>query len=231
MKVRINNNKVYLSNKTDSSDFHNNKKDRKKRPREEAIGTYNGFNLIIDGDCYHRVDEFPVIKKDCENLDKFLEENTDLYVTIEDFNDDILRCKFYNNKRTSRFNVIPNLDKSEMMKRYSNVSTVKIVGDEMFEFEKPSFDKLSSVAYMWNAEEDKIQDLDNLTLVAKLTTFHTYAFHGFFKPDLGEVLSQIPSSIDFDEKYYVTTNSYSDIWYETTCGNYHIGITSVYTCK
>jgi hypothetical protein len=232
MKAYICNKTVYVSDEMIISNFNINSK---RKIKGTKIGTYNGICLQLGERTYYLYNEFPIkIFKYCQ-LDKYLKENNDFYVTFENFNDKLFRCKIWkdnNIKYKIDYPTIPTLSIETMSYRYSNVATVKIVDGNMFEFKKPSYEKISSVAYMWTAEENKIsqinQNLDNLTLVLTITTFHTYTYHGFFKPALEEVLSQLPSSLDYDTKYYVTTDSYCDIQQETTCGNYHIGITTVY---
>src|SRR6478735_9827900 len=65
--------------------------------------------------------------------------------------------------------------------------------------------------------------------VSTIPTIHTWAFYGFFKPSVGEVLSQIPAMY-FDcypRMYYYTEPAASDI-NELRVGDYHIGRTTIY---
>lgn len=67
--------------------------------------------------------------------------------------------------------------------------------------------------------------------LSRYITLHKWQFHGFFKPDLYEVASQLPKTIfdDFDE-IFVTTEPWSDkidelMRHET---GVHIGVTTVF---
>lgn len=49
---------------------------------------------------------------------------------------------------------------------------------------------LFHVAYTWDPKlAEKATDLK---AVCDITTYHTYGYHGFFKPSIAEVLAQIP---------------------------------------
>lgn len=60
-------------------------------------------------------------------------------------------------------------------------------------------------------------------------TLHTYGYYGFFKPSLGEVISQLPKDLyeNFDE-IFVTTDMISSEINTLMLGNYHIGKTTVF---
>ena len=80
-------------------------------------------------------------------------------------------------------------------------------------------------------ENEKIftEDKKILTLVEDLPTLHSYAFRGFFKPDLIEVISQISHENIKDKDFYVTTEIFSNgDPSEMILGQYHVGITKVF---
>ena len=50
---------------------------------------------------------------------------------------------------------------------------------------------LFGIAYTWDPEpEDRATGLVSL---CDITTYHSYGYHGFFKPSIAEVLAQIPN--------------------------------------
>lgn len=57
-------------------------------------------------------------------------------------------------------------------------------------------------------------------------TMHKFAWYGFFKPDLIEVVSQLPKALFDHEKIYVTTEQYGDNLRHSSYG-VHLGLTTV----
>lgn len=122
------------------------------------------------------------------------------------------------------------LNVSELQNRYDRVRCIDCRYKKTFEFKKPVLDKISKIAYMWNSSDNKIRDLDKdkLNLVLKYPTFHKYNYHGWFKPDLQEVLTQLPEKVFEYDEIYVTTEMISDSMNQLVVGEYHVGVTSVY---
>lgn len=48
-----------------------------------------------------------------------------------------------------------------------------------------------NVAYTWDAK--KATPAPPLREIATIRTYHTYGYHGFFKPSIAEVIAQIPA--------------------------------------
>ncbi len=46
------------------------------------------------------------------------------------------------------------------------------------------------VSFIWSAKADKLAE--GLNKIADITTYHTFGYHGFFKPSIAEVIEQIP---------------------------------------
>ncbi|BBI30306.1 hypothetical protein QKT49_gp457 [Acanthamoeba castellanii medusavirus] len=61
-------------------------------------------------------------------------------------------------------------------------------------------------------------------------TLHTYGWYGFFKPDILEVVQQLPDALfdDYDKLYVTTEPASTDInRLMAPCGQYHMGKTTV----
>lgn len=99
---------------------------------------------------------------------------------------------------------------------------------------------LTGYAYMWEWKNKeflgiyengkiKMNNGKRLELVEDKPTIHSYAYSGFFKPDINEVLNNITHEniLDVDE-FYITTELLSNDIYECQVNNYHIGITKVF---
>lgn len=92
-------------------------------------------------------------------------------------------------------------------------------------------------SYTWDPECHKIRDVECKEFTEKLKpkaekfiTFHKYAYHGFFKPSVAEVIYQLPESLFADgHKILIRTEPYSHEINKVVADSYHhIGITYVY---
>lgn len=120
-----------------------------------------------------------------------------------------------------------NKDNTDFIKR-ANVVTVPIHNGHIVKKKN-----IWNIGYTWSPEIEN--DLIDLTVFHQLVipTLHTYAYHGFFKPTIAEVLQVLPTKlIELVEKsgkvMYYTTKPLSYDINEVLIGNYHIGITTLY---
>ncbi|MBU0667055.1 MAG: hypothetical protein ABIC91_00995 [Nanoarchaeota archaeon] len=83
---------------------------------------------------------------------------------------------------------------------------------------------LYNIAYAWDPKPTK--KAENLEKLADIQTKHTWAYHGFFKPSIAEVLVQIPQK-------YINDVSAFEIKSDTVAitGNYHTVLTRLYKTK
>lgn len=66
-------------------------------------------------------------------------------------------------------------------------------------------------------------------LIGRYITFHFYGHATYFKPSIGEVLSQLPQEIlDRKETLYFTTEPIAENPRQCKAGNLHVGVTSVF---
>lgn len=150
------------------------------------------------------------------------------------------------------------ISESELMRRYSLVTAVKIPScdelprdpiqprvEPLTVFRMLETELSNNIAYLWNEPGPKIgslhtrqnSDIYNETgqVIAKHVvtwpTFHTWAYYGFFKPSLTEVLSQLPAEVfKPDRKLFVTTEMpmpYCGL-NEMCIGDFHIGMSIIW---
>lgn len=98
-------------------------------------------------------------------------------------------------------------------------------------------EELSRISYIWGADQNKreIVDMSMYSPYSKdFECIHKYAFYGFFKPSIAEVLAQIPENqVNFMDAFEI-------ISYPETAGDFtensivfkngfHISIVRLYT--
>lgn len=108
---------------------------------------------------------------------------------------------------------------------------------------KPEFNQIGTKAYMWDDAKIKYKiqiNNNNLytmtgkllgTYVETITTYHSWSYYGFFKPDLKEVITQFPQNlVEINEPIFVTTEPYSNNIHNLIhpTNRYHIGKTSIW---
>ncbi|BBI30315.1 hypothetical protein QKT49_gp448 [Acanthamoeba castellanii medusavirus] len=71
--------------------------------------------------------------------------------------------------------------------------------------------------------------MEQLMDVRSYLTLHTYGWYGFFKPDILEVVQQLPDALfdDYDKIYVTTTPMSTDINRLMTPCDFHMGKTTV----
>lgn len=115
----------------------------------------------------------------------------------------------------------------DLLERYNKTFVVNETRGCLNVLEKPEFSSISTTAFLWSQKPtgEKVQ---NYKLLGKFKTLHSYGYILFFKPDLCEVLSQLPKEVFENEKIYVNTlpENNSPTW--NSCGDYHKGVTFVY---
>ncbi|MEK7628729.1 MAG: hypothetical protein AAB421_04930 [Patescibacteria group bacterium] len=90
---------------------------------------------------------------------------------------------------------------------------------------------LFGVAYTWNPKP--AERAKGLKPVCDITTYHGFAYHGFFKPSVAEVLAQIPkehldSVVAFEILDSPQTASDLNAEHEALNAGYHVATTRLY---
>lgn len=85
--------------------------------------------------------------------------------------------------------------------------------------------------YIWDYKI--LNEATNLTILSKIFTYHTFAYLGFFKPTIFEIISQIPKRfLPYVKAFSIegsdTTNDLRKNWWLTENGM-HLAITTLYT--
>ena len=84
-------------------------------------------------------------------------------------------------------------------------------------------------AFTWDPKRKK--EIKNIEPIRTVETYHTWAFYGFFKPTIAEVLAQLPADIEKEIVAFKTEMKPHNNWRETLAGpmqEYHIGHTTFY---
>ena len=170
-------------------------------------------------DVYYQTERLTDV--DCFSVDviNFYTETLDLF----EFNDNVF---------------IPSLTPEKLQARYNQCQVID--PEERILLDKPLFENISTTPYLWTrysgeSKELEFDDDSNILLNGikyersfEIPTLHKIkklTYH--FKPTLEEVLSQLPNYLD--EPFLVTTEMLSSDIDIIVQGNYHIGITTVYT--
>jgi len=91
-----------------------------------------------------------------------------------------------------------------------------------------------NVSYLWNAKPVKMAA--GLATLTDITTYHTYGYHGFFKPSIAEVIAQIPEKhIDrimaFEIIESPETADDLNLHLQELNEGYHVAVTRLYRKK
>ena len=90
---------------------------------------------------------------------------------------------------------IPKISDEEMQKRYEHIKPVITVNGKLHYFREFTLKELSDISYLWNSDEDVREEVGENELEflegREFVCLHGYGYYGFFKPSIGEVLSQI----------------------------------------
>ena len=132
---------------------------------------------------------------------------------------------------------IPKMSNEDIAKRYANIKPiVKNEGTPTY-LRELSEDELTHKAYTWlNEPSDYAEPVDysELSLLADVKMLHVWAYYGFFKPDVGEVIRQIPA--EYLEKVVAFEMidgaiGYNSIFNKELNAGFHVSIVRLYQAK
>lgn len=90
---------------------------------------------------------------------------------------------------------IPKITDEEMMERYKKIKPVVTVDGKLYYLRDFTLDEITGIAYLWDLEKNLGKEVGEGELTVwenhDFSCLHTYAYCGFFKPSVGEILSQI----------------------------------------
>jgi hypothetical protein len=123
---------------------------------------------------------------------------------------------------TQQKSPIPKLSRDELLSRAFRIKPLKADDDGTLHFIKPC--DIETVAFAWDPQ--RVEQAEGLTPLRAITTIHSYGAPVFFKPDISEVLAQIPTDLLDRVSAFTTEPDYDDQFAHN--GNYHRGVTTLY---
>lgn len=93
--------------------------------------------------------------------------------------------------------VLPKITTEELIERYKKIKPIVKIEDIYYLLKEFATSELNSISYIWNKNDDKreIVDESKIETIGEFSCYHTYGYHGIFKPSIGEVLSQFPDDL------------------------------------
>ena len=131
---------------------------------------------------------------------------------------------------------IPEMTTEELVKWYQKIKPIACYKGDLRFVRELSPEELTNISYVWfNKPEDYSEkvDLSSFSIFTDVKMLHTFSYHGFFKPSVGEILSQIPEEMrpltDAFEIIY-SPSGWPDfnIFKDEFDQNYHVSIVRLY---
>lgn len=137
---------------------------------------------------------------------------------------------------------IPEISDTEMMSRYERIKPVITVNGKLYSFREYTLEEVKGTSYLWNRKEDMREEVNEDLQVLQGKDFiclHHYGYYGFFKPTVGEVLSQINEcDVPFIKAFEIiqapktADNIYKDNFsFIALCNGYHVSVVRLYGKK
>ena len=138
---------------------------------------------------------------------------------------------------------IPKISDEEMKKRYEQIKPVITVNGKLHYFREFTFEELSGISYLWNRNEAMREEVCEGELEVlegrDFVCLHGYGYHGLFKPNVSEVLSQIKEcdlpfvkAFEIIESPKTASDFYKDSLTSIAFDNgYHISTVRLYSAK
>ncbi len=138
---------------------------------------------------------------------------------------------------------IPKISNEEMMKRYKQIKPVITVNGKLHYFREYTLEELSDISYLWDYEKDVREEVGEEKLEVlegrDFVCLHGYSYYGFFKPSVGEVLSQIKEydlplvkAFEIIEKPQTADDFHKDSFTDIAFNNgYHVSTVRLYGAK
>jgi len=128
---------------------------------------------------------------------------------------------------------------SDMKERYDKVVPFLVEKNNVVEIKKPPFEEIGkiTITYM-DKVEGGISFAEDRAKKTTYSTLHTFGYYGIFRPDLAEILSQLPEDVFQKDKVYLSVDlavpnfcEYTDVvcdkdYYKSS---FHRGIVTVYS--
>ena len=90
--------------------------------------------------------------------------------------------------------VIPEIDDERLKELYMILKPIVTIDEMKYLLREYTLKELREQSYIWERDKDKRDEVDQYKLepVEDFLCLHTWAYYGYFKPSIAEVLSQVP---------------------------------------
>lgn len=138
---------------------------------------------------------------------------------------------------------IPKISDEELKKRYEHIKPVITVNGKLHYFRKFTLSELNDVNYLWDRENNVREEVGEGKLeILKGKDFaclHSYGYYEFFKPSIGEILSQIMEcdvhlikAFEIIESPQIPYDFHKDSFtFIAFCNGYHVSTVRLYEEK
>lgn len=132
---------------------------------------------------------------------------------------------------------IPKMSKKNIVKWYSTIKPIVQNKGTPTYLRELSDSELEDVSYTWlnkSTDYGEVADFTKLSVLADVKMLHSFGYHGFFKPSVGEVIRQIPK--EYLEKVIAFEIIDGGIGMNTTFkaelnAGFHVSIVRLYQAK
>ena len=132
---------------------------------------------------------------------------------------------------------IPKMNIKDIAKWYKNIKPIANDQERPKYLRKLTKHELTHTAYTWlykPSDYAEPVDYSKLSVLADIKMLHSYSFQGFFKPDVGEVIRQIPK--EYLEKVIAFeiikgAIGYNTVYNEELNAGFHVSIVRLYQAK
>ena len=96
------------------------------------------------------------------------------------------------------FPMIPKISDEELLSLYEKLKPIITIKDFKYLLREYTLHEIKNTSYIWKAEDNLKEKVDpkSLTTVDEFPCLHGFGYYGFFKPSVGEILSQIPEGLE-----------------------------------
>lgn len=142
------------------------------------------------------------------------------------------------------FNVsIPKISDKEMLKRYKHIKPVITLNGKLYYFREFTLEEINGISYLWNSDKDVRGEVGKNELEVwkdhDFVCLHRYGHPIYFKPSIGEILSQIPEcdipyvrAFEIINSPQISDDFYADSFTTIAFNNgYHVSIVRLYVSK
>ena len=131
---------------------------------------------------------------------------------------------------------IPTMSNEEILKWSQNIKPIVCYNGDRRYLRELSIEELTKHSYLWlKSPEDfsETVDFSKIGILADVKMLHSYSYHGFFKPSVGEIIRQIPEelrnvTVAFEIIYSPYGQPDFDIFKDEFNQHYHVSIVRLY---